>query len=71
MNLQELTHSLNQLCKVLESSFFVNEGGCCYIAYVIAKNLEKLNIPYKVVLCDEDIVETEKDFYYGNIKKKK
>lgn len=70
MNLQKLTHSLNQLCKVLESNFFVNEGGCCYIAYVIAKNLEKLNIPYKVVLCDEGIVETEKDFYYGNIKKR-
>jgi hypothetical protein len=58
------------LCDVLESSFFINQGGCCYIAYVIAKNLEKLNIPYKVVLCDEDIVVDEKDYYYGNIKKR-
>lgn len=40
------------LCKFLHTTFRINYGGCCFIAEVIAKNLEKLNIPYKLIIFD-------------------
>lgn len=43
---------LNKLCKVLDRDYNINNGGCCFVALVIAKHLERLNIPYKLIVFD-------------------
>ena len=45
---------LNKLCKKLDLEYKINKGGCCFIAYVISKQLEKLNIPYELVIYDDE-----------------
>ena len=41
---------LNNLFSFLGDIYDINSGGCCYIAYLIAKLLESDNISYKVVV---------------------
>lgn len=50
---------LNKLLLYMDNIFYLNDGGCCYIAYVIARNCEKYKIPYKVVFCDEEDIFPE------------
>lgn len=53
---------LNKLCKKLDLEYKINQGGCCFIAYVISKQLEKLNIPYELVVYDgEDRCDLDTD----------
>lgn len=35
--------------KKLDDKYNINTGGCIYVAYLIAKNLEKLGIHYEVI----------------------
>ena len=44
---------LNNLCKYLNREFSINYGGCCYVAYVIAKLLESDGIDFKLIVYDE------------------
>ena len=57
---------LNQLLKDLDKVLKINSGGCCYIAYIIAKNLEKYKIPFKVILMDDTLKEPS--YYFQGIK---
>ena len=41
-----LIQQLNILLENLDIKYDINSGGCCYVAYLIARNLEKLHIPY-------------------------
>lgn len=45
---------LNELLSDLNRKYLINHGGCAYFAYVLAKNFEKLNIPFKVIIADSD-----------------
>ena len=56
---ERLVKALQDLLVFLRRHFHVNSGGCCYVAYVIAKNLEKHNIPFQVVLYYELFGEDE------------
>ncbi len=56
---ERLISALKELMKFLDRHFDINNGGCCYVAYVIAKNLEKYNIPYQVVFYYECFEEGE------------
>lgn len=38
----------------LDNKFFINEGGCCYVAYLIATHLERLSVPYKLIMFDDE-----------------
>lgn len=51
MNQQQLK-LINDLCKILDDNYNINSGGCCYVAYILAKNLEKYHISYKVAFSD-------------------
>ena len=51
-NLESLSKAINGLCKYLDEMYDINCGGCCYLAYLIASNLEKLNIEYSLVVHD-------------------
>ena len=53
MNRKELFKTLNNLCIKLNDDYLINCGGCCFVAAVIAEQLEIVNIPFKVA-CVED-----------------
>lgn len=44
---------LNNFLSELDKTYNINNGGCCYIAYVLANLLEQHNIPYSFVIEDE------------------
>jgi hypothetical protein len=50
--LVSLAKSINELCKDLDITYHVNSGGCCFIAYNLAKHLETLKLPYSLMLFD-------------------
>ena len=50
MNRKELFKSLNNLCCEINSSYNINCGGCCFVAAVIAEQLETYNIPFCVAV---------------------
>lgn len=65
-----LRRRIDKCCRRLDKDFNINSGGCCFVAYLIAKNLEKLHIPFKLV------VESDLDCYddsngFENIKERK
>lgn len=43
---------LNKICKELDKKYEINSGGCCYVASIIAEELEKRNIPFSYVEID-------------------
>lgn len=49
-DLKHLCRSINSLCVYLKETYLINCGGCCYVAYLIAKHLDKLNIKYDLVI---------------------
>ena len=49
----QLARRLNSLCKKLNESFGINYGGCCYVAYCIARLLEKDNFNFSLVVFDK------------------
>jgi len=63
---KRLKTSLDRLFVFLHKNYNINYGGCCWLSYCLANNLERLGINYDLILyTDEDY--TEKDAYY-NIK---
>lgn len=50
MNRKELFKSLNNLCCEMQKSYNINDGGCCFVAAVIAEQLEIYNIPFHVAV---------------------
>lgn len=48
LNVHSLRRSLNKLCFFLDDLYCINSGGCCYIAYIISKHLDKLGIDYNL-----------------------
>lgn len=52
MNRKTLFKEINKVCLYLDSKYDINNGGCCYVAACISKQLELYNIPFKVVHYD-------------------
>lgn len=52
VDINKLIYWLNRTCKSLDDRYNINRGGCCYVAYVIAKLLDKYQV---------------KDYYLGLI----
>lgn len=48
MTKRELFKHLNELCREMDNQYNINSGGCCYVAMIIAEQLERHNIPYTV-----------------------
>ena len=44
----KFVYKLKKLVTFIDNTYNINEGGCCYLSYIIAKQLEKHNIPYLV-----------------------
>ena len=52
MSKKELFKQLNRLCEELNYKYNINCGGCCYVAAVLAEQLELHNIPFTVIHYD-------------------
>ena len=50
MNKKQLFTQLNSLCREMSCSYDINCGGCCFVAAIIAEQLEVFNIPFKVAI---------------------
>lgn len=48
----EIIDLINSLAEKCQKKYNINYGGCCFFAYCIAKELDKLNIRYKLVIED-------------------
>jgi len=48
MTRKELFKKLNCLCSEMSESYDINNGGCCFVAAVLAEQLEKYKIPFEV-----------------------
>lgn len=55
LNVHNLVKRLNELCDKLDSKYYVNFGGCCYLASVIAYHLDKLGIEYRLVIYSNEL----------------
>lgn len=52
LNVYHLQKFLNILCETLNSLYNVNKGGCCYVAYLISKWLDRFGIDYLLAIYD-------------------
>lgn len=52
-----LTERLNKLCKFLDDEYDINAGGCCYIAYCLARLLSRDKFKFKVIIYEDYILE--------------
>lgn len=52
LNIHKLLLKLNNLCEYLDHDYNINRGGCCYLAYIIAEYLERLDIKFDLVVYD-------------------
>ena len=50
----ELVSKLNKLCKSLHEEYNINYGGCCYIAYCVARLCEYLEIEFNLIVFDDE-----------------
>lgn len=48
-----LAERLNNLCKFLDEEYDINAGGCCYIAYCLAKLLSKDKFKFRVIVYED------------------
>lgn len=51
---KKLKNELNRLFSLLDRSYNINWGGCCWLTYCLAINFDRLNIPYSLVIYDGD-----------------
>ena len=49
MTKNQLFTALNKLCKEMDNYYNINCGGCCFVAACLAENLERNNIPFKII----------------------
>ena len=52
--IKKLKTELNSLFTFLDKNYNINWGGCCWRTYCLANNLERLNIPFSLVIYDGD-----------------
>ena len=49
----KLASKLNKLCDFLHKNFLINYGGCCYVAYCVAKLLEENGFEFSLIVFDQ------------------
>lgn len=54
--------NLNSICSCLDKIYRINNGGCCYIAYIIADILYREGIDYEVVVVPEEESDLPDEF---------
>lgn len=62
LNVHKLVSDLNNLCNTLVKKYNINCGGCCYVAYEIAKHLDRFHINYKLRVLNDYPITTNANF---------
>ena len=52
LNVHVIARELNKLCSRLSSDYDINLGGCCFVAYEIAKHFDRLRLKYELRVYD-------------------
>ena len=68
MNIKELINELNKFLKILDSKYNINSCSCFYVAYLIAREFDKLGIYYTVVDWHEDDRLNVYSMYHRSLK---
>lgn len=68
MNIKDLINELNKFLKRLDNVYNINSGGCFYVAYLIARELDDLGINYTAVDWHEDSRLNEYSMYHRSLK---
>lgn len=55
LNVHSLQRLLNELCLQLNKKYYINSGGCCFVAYLIAFHLDKLGLRYKLIVFTKEL----------------
>lgn len=55
LNVHSLRRSLNDLCLQLNNKYLINNGGCCFVAYLIAFHLDRLGLRYKLLIFTNEL----------------
>lgn len=50
MTKKQLFKALNELCDEMDVQYNTSCGGCCYVTACLAKNLERNNIPFSIIV---------------------
>lgn len=50
---EELIDEIEKLSAYCHDKYNINWGGCCYFAYLLARELEKIGVRYKLVIEDD------------------
>lgn len=68
MKIKDLVNKLNKFLERLDATYNINSGGCFYVAYLIARELDRLGINYTVVEWHEDSRLNEYSMYHRSLK---
>lgn len=52
LNIHVIAKQLNKLCQELANNYCINFGGCCYVAYEIARHFDRLGLKYELKIYD-------------------
>lgn len=55
LNVHSLQRLLNELCLQLNKKYYINSGGCCFVAYLIAFHFDKLGLRYKLIVFTREL----------------
>lgn len=66
--IKDLINELNKFLKILDNTYNINSGGCFYVAYLIARELDRLGVNYTVVDWHEDSRLDEYSMYHRSLK---
>ena len=53
MNRKQLFTNLNKLCNEMDIFYNTGCGGCCFVTACLAENLERNNIPFRIIILDQ------------------
>lgn len=68
MKIKDLVNELNKFLEGLDNTYNINSGGCFYVAYLIARELDILGINYTIVDWYEDNRLNEYSVYHRSLK---
>lgn len=68
MKIKDLVNKLNKFLERLDNTYNINSGGCFYVAYLIARELDNLGMNYTVVDWHEDSRLNEYSMYHRSLK---
>ena len=68
-SLKNLVKELNQVCLKLHDDYNINYGGCCFVAYLLMKHFENLNI-HPTFIIESEYEEVDHEEFLNCVHKR-